>query len=361
MIAGHGGNVHEIAGRIGCAPADITDMSSNMNPLGPPPGLMRHLYENLDTITSLPQVDAGACVKAFADRHGLDPETVLAGNGTTQFIYTLPAAIGAGRMLIVAPTYADYADGCRMHRIPCEFFILRDRDDFVPDAAALEKRLAGFDTAVICNPNNPTGVLIPRSTLHSLCEAHPEKNFIIDESYMPFVPQGEGYSMAGCGLENVIVLNSMSKIFRLPGLRIGFIVASRDNIGRLRRYMMPWNVNSLAQKAILYLMNNQKETGVFVADSRRFLAEERDRLYAAFGASDRIRLFPSRTSYILCRLSPPHTAASLCRAMLEHRILLRNAGNFEGLSEQYVRISLKSRAVNEKLCRSLEAVLEAGR
>ena len=90
MIKGHGGNIFEVAQRLGCAPTDIYDMSSNVNPLGPPPGLVTSLIENIHTINALPEVDAGKAVRAFADRYDVDPDLVLAGNGTTQFIYSIP-------------------------------------------------------------------------------------------------------------------------------------------------------------------------------------------------------------------------------------------------------------------------------
>lgn len=349
MIIGHGGNTHEIALRLGCTPADIMDMSSNMNPMGPLPGLMAHLTKRLTNLTTLPQADARDCVAAFARRYGLSEPCVLAANGTTQFIYTLPLAMNIRRALIVGPTYADYADACRMHGVEHRFFLTRAADAFHPDMARLREIIPQVDTVFICNPNNPTGALIPREELISLCAYFPEKRFVIDESYMPFVGGRRNFTMADMGMPHLIVLNSMSKIFRIPGLRIGFLIAGSRAAERIRRYLMPWNVNSLAQTAILYLMEQAGAVERFIADTHRFLEGEMQYLHRSLAKTDAIRLFPSATSFVLARVREPHTADSVLHLALSHRILLRNCANFIGLNGSYIRISLKKHGTNALL------------
>jgi threonine-phosphate decarboxylase len=133
MITGHGGNVYQAARQLGCRAADILDMSSNVNPLGPMPGLAEHLAKRMERIAALPEADAAAMVRAFARSHGISAKTVLAANGSTQFIYTLPYALKARRVLVVAPTYADYADACRMHGVKgLRFLEASAENSFVP-------------------------------------------------------------------------------------------------------------------------------------------------------------------------------------------------------------------------------------
>jgi len=79
MIQGHGGNIYDVARRLGCKPFEIIDMSSNVNPLGPPPGLKEHLKENIDSITALPEVDAKDIANKFAHRYDIDSECVITG------------------------------------------------------------------------------------------------------------------------------------------------------------------------------------------------------------------------------------------------------------------------------------------
>ncbi len=130
MIQGHGGNIVAMAEQLGCRQDEIIDMSSNINLLGTMPGLIEHLRSRLDRIRVLPEVDGRAAVKAIAALLGVAEQRVLAGGGTTQFIYSACAALKSKRVLIVGPTYADYIDGCRVHDIDPEFFLAEAASGF---------------------------------------------------------------------------------------------------------------------------------------------------------------------------------------------------------------------------------------
>ncbi|MCP4344465.1 MAG: pyridoxal phosphate-dependent class II aminotransferase [Desulfobacterales bacterium] len=346
MINGHGGNIFDLAQKLGCAPSDIIDMSSNVNPLGPPPKLLNFLVEKISSVTTLPEVEAKKAISAFAGRYSVDPKVVLAGNGTTQFIYSLPLALKTENALIIGPTYADYEDACKMHNISYNCFILKEQAGFKPDMHLAEQSIKKADTVFICNPNNPTGVLIPAEELNILCKSHPNTSFVIDESYLPFVADGERHSMINSELSNVIVLNSMSKIFRIPGLRIGFIKSSEKIIEKLAGYSLPWSVNSLAQAAVVYLMEHKSETDAFIDNTRKFLDAEKKRFADMLENASGIKLFPSTTSFMLARLTGNHRADEICYALSCDKILIRNCANFKGLSDRFIRISLKTQEIN---------------
>lgn len=353
MINGHGGNIYAAAGRLGCRPEQIIDMSNNVNPLGPPPGLINFLKEQIQTITALPQVDAKDAIDSFSKWHAVDPEQVIAGNGSTQLIYTLPQALQTRKALILGPTYADYADACGMHHIDYEYLLARESHAFLPDLPKLKSQLQGVDTVFICNPNNPTGTLIDASELTGLCESFPTTFFIIDESYMPFVDKPTTASMLHCGLPNVIVLNSMSKIFRISGLRIGFMIASPQIVARMSRYRLPWNVNSLAQAAVVYLNEHHEAMQLFLQKTRRQARTEKKLLCQRLQDYANIKIFPSHTIFVLAKLCEDLAAGDVFQAMLLHRILLRNCANFVGLTHRFLRISLKAHEVNKYFAEKL--------
>jgi len=346
MIIGHGGNIYQIASKLGCAPSEIIDMSSNLNPLGAMPGLINFLKESLAEITTLPEADSAGAVTAFADRYNIGPELVIAGNGTTQFIYSIPIALGTKKALILGPTYSDYADACKMHNADYSYLITEESKSFEPDINRIEENISECDTIFICNPNNPTGALIPESGLESLCRSHPDIFFIIDESYMPFVKSGEKISMIRLGLPNVVVLNSMSKIFKIPGLRIGFLISSGNIIKKLKPFMLPWSVNSIAQAAVLYLMEKRGEVEAFIKKSRDFIETERKVFISRFENASSIKFFPSTTTFILARLYEDYTAENICSYMSQHKILIRDCSNFKGLSDSFIRVSLKTSEIN---------------
>jgi threonine-phosphate decarboxylase len=158
MIDGHGGNIYQLAQRLACRPSDISDMSANVNPLGPMPALIAHLKASISSaIAALPDVDAGGIVGAFSRFYGIDPRQVMAGNGTTELIYLIPRALNVKKALVVGPTYSDYRDACSMNQVACDHLICREKDDFVPDVQAIRQAAATADLVFLCNPNNPTG------------------------------------------------------------------------------------------------------------------------------------------------------------------------------------------------------------
>jgi len=226
------------------------------------------------------------------------------------------------------------------------YLIAEESKSFVPDINQIEDNISECDTVFICNPNNPTGALIPASELESLCRSHPGIFFIIDESYMPFVKSGEKKSMISLGLPNVVVLNSMSKIFKIPGLRIGFLISSEKIIKKLEPFMLPWSVNSIAQAAVLYLMEKRGDVKAFIKKSRDFIETERKVFIERFKDVSSIKLFPSTTTFILARLYEDYKAEDICSYMSQHKILIRDCSNFKGLSDRFIRVSLKTRDIN---------------
>jgi len=355
MITGHGGNIYELAKRLECNPLDIVDMSSNVNPLGPLPGVEKTITDNIRSITALPEVDAVGIIRSFSERYGIDPSLVLSGNGSTQLIYTIPRALGSKKALIVGPTYADYADACIMNNVEYDFLISEESKSFAPDLEKIADHLDGVDTIFICNPNNPTGVLISGDKIETLCRSFPEKHFIIDESYLPFVETSKKESMLRRRVPNVIVLNSMSKIFRIPGLRIGFLISSRDIIEKHMRYAMPWSVNSLAHAVVNYLMTNRDVVDAFVQETRTMLEAEKNRFLDAFKNVEGLMLYPSTTSFLLGKLKDK-TSKTVCAALADQGILIRNCANFQGLSNAFIRISLKTPEVNSMLMEKLGTI-----
>lgn len=356
MIQGHGGNVASVAARLGCKPDEIVDMSSNINPLGVVPGLLEHLRQRLDTVMSLPEVDAGAAVAGIADILGIDAGRVLMGTGSTQFIYTACPALGSKKVLIVGPTYADYTSSCQMHGIVPDYFLAEPGDNFQVNCEKLAEKAREFDTVFICNPNNPTGSLIPHQELLALCKRLPQTRFIIDESYLPFAPEKIDQSMTGCAPDNVLVLWSLSKIYGIPGLRAGFLIGSAAVADQFRRYMQPWCANSLAQEAIGYLAANKQMLEEFINKTKLYLAKEmatfRTQL-AGCGAT----LYPSVTPYQLIGLPQGHTAEEVCERLVGDRLLIRNCSNFHGLDSGYVRISLKKPEINQMAARLFVAAV----
>jgi len=360
MIIGHGGNTAALAQELGCSAKDIIDMSANLNPLGPPERIKTVIQRNLSAIHALPEPDARSMASGFARYHGIDPDTVIAGSGTTWFIYTLPKALDAKKVVILGPTYADYADACAMHGIAPGFCMAREAQGFLPDLKSLSDMAARADLVFICNPNNPTGVLVEKEFITTLARRHPDVCFVVDESYLPFVERAGDISLIpDTSYDNLLVLSSMSKIFTIPGLRTGFLSGAKHLVDRIMQYYQPWSVNALAQVVITDIFDHPEQIAPFYEKTRACIAAEKQHFLDA--VSDLKGLVPvsGHTCFILANLLC-HTAADVCRQVGTDRILIRDCSNFKGLGHRYVRFSLKDRKTNMALAGSIQKALARG-
>jgi threonine-phosphate decarboxylase len=359
MIIGHGGNIQDLAKKTGCAVDDIVDMSSNLNPLGPPEDIEKVICDNLIKIKSLPEVDAASMRKGFANFHGIDQSQVIAGNGTTFFIYTIPKALASKKVLIAGPTYSDYKDACIMHKIDFQHCIAKDSNQFDPDIDEISRMAKQADTVFICNPNNPTGALILREKLEYLIQKHSDIVFIVDESYLPFVDGANEYSLVSkSGYKNLIVLSSMSKIFRIPGLRTGFLSAAPGICEKIMAYYQPWSVNALAQAVIQHIFNHPERIEPFYKATREYIKAEKQVFLESLKNVQGINFFDTRTYFILARLTDKLKSKDFCEQIGRHKILIRDCSNFFGLSDQYVRFSLKQRKINLRLAQLIKQVMK---
>jgi threonine-phosphate decarboxylase len=155
----------------------------------------------------------------------------------------------------------------------------------------------------------------------------------------------------------MIILNSMSKIFRIPGLRIGFLISSPNIVEKFAHYALPWSANSLAQVAVHYLMENRSETETFIQETRVFLEKEKKQFLSAFEHVPGIRVFSSTTSFVLAKLLGNHNAEDVYEYLVQRRILIRNCANFKGLSNHFFRVAFKTREINSMLNDHLLAFL----
>lgn len=359
MIIGHGGNMKGLAERLGCSVEEIADMSSNLNPLGPPQTIEKVIYDNLFKIRSLPAPDAVHMRKGFANFHGIDEKNVVAGNGTTWFIYTIPKALGSKKVLIAGPTYSDYRDACLMYNIDFQHCLAKDAHLFDPNIDEISQMAKTADTVFICNPNNPTGSLVSRDKLEYLLQKHTDTVFIIDESYLPFVDQAKEVSLVSrVEYENLIVLSSMSKIFTIPGLRTGFLSAARNLADKIMAFYQPWSVNALAQAVIEHIFDHPETIEPFYRKTRDYIKTEKTRFVESLNPVDGVKLFDSSTYFILARLSGRTRSKEFCERIGRHKILIRDCSNFFGLSDHYVRFSLKERQINDRLAALIKQVLK---
>lgn len=330
MIEGHGDDRYRYDGIQ-------ADFSSNVPAGVDHEGLYHFLRERLTVIEHYPEPEPFTLERALAARHGIAPESVLATNGATEAIY-LTAHLTAGATTeIVQPTFAEYADACRLygHRI---------------SSVDAPWHPTG-KTLWCCNPNNPTGTAFDAERLLRTVDAHPDTLFVIDRSYAAFTLRPTLSVAEAVGRKNLVLIHSMTKRYAVPGLRLGYLTAHPTLCARLRRLRMPWSVHALAIEAGLYLL----EHGAPMPPLAELLAETR-RLAEALRATGRFEPQPTDTHFLTVEIRGTGTAQELKEWLaVEHGILIRDASNFEGLTARHFRIAAQTPAENDALLQALKA------
>lgn len=351
-MSGHGGNIRQLAAQIGCNPEEILDFSANINPLGPPEYIWNVLARSIPDIVHYPDPEARELVHAIAEHYCLQAEQIVPGNGTSELLFAAIRAFGVDRAVIPVPSYIDYQKACARAGVAVHPVLLQAEDDFQPDLTLLAAKLQDGDLVIIGQPNNPTGRMADRQQLLDLADAQPKVLFLVDEAFAGFVP--DYTSLAGFR-DNIITLCSLTKLFAVPGLRLGFLAASAKICHVLRQQLSPWSVNSLAQAAGTAMVNDQE----YILKSREVVRRNRDLLCTELEKISAIRFFPSTANFLLLHLSVEINAAQLAdRLLSSSRIAVRVCANYQGLDDSYLRVAVRDRTENEQLAAALQAILQ---
>jgi cobyric acid synthase CobQ/L-threonine-O-3-phosphate decarboxylase len=350
----HGGNLRQLARAAGKAEADLLDFSANINPLGPPDWLRSVIGATVSKVTHYPDPDCTALVEALAGRYGVGADELVAGNGATELLYLLPRALDRTQAVVFVPAYVDYARAALQAGLTVES---RPVPGWEAEAAgetgeAAEDRLR--DAVVFLGrPNNPTGAVWDAEELRRLAATEPAALFVVDEAFGDFV---EGFdSLTFKRPSNVAVLLSLTKMFAIPGLRLGALVADAALIRRIRALQPPWSVNGLAQAVGVAAARDAEHP----RQARAYVRAERERLGAGLRGLSGLTVYPGEANFLLVRIDRPGLdAPTLARRLLQGGIAIRVCENFTGLDRRFFRVAVRTEAENDRLLDALDGAWE---
>jgi threonine-phosphate decarboxylase len=345
----HGALDLEELRRYGLDPETVLDFSANVNPYGPSEKVREAIARV--RIDRYPDRECLALRRALANSEGVPITHVLAGNGASEIIWLTALAFAepGERVLVLGPTYCEYARGPLLQRarvITCQ---CREEADFVPDLQRINEQLAtlGPRLAFICNPNNPTGAVLAPATIADWAQEFPGTLFVVDEAYLPFAV-GLG-SAADFPLQNLLVVRSMTKDCGLAGLRLGYAIGQPDMIAALRQMQPPWSVNAMAQAAGVAALADtahRRKTLDWVGAAKQELVRGLRRAG--------LNCLPSATHFFLVRA--PHNDGSAFRhQLLQSGIVVRDCTSFE--LPGFVRIATRQPPDNDRLLKAVAEVL----
>lgn len=371
--ASHGGQVWAAARQLGLSPGQILDFSANLNPFGPPPAVMECLRRNLSSVAWYPEPHAAALKRRLAEAAGRPPGEVAVGNGASELIYLSAQVLRPRKALIVSPTFGEYERALRFAGVAApvaveRFYLAVPRHGGEPFRLPVDRLLArlrcgSVDLVVVCNPNNPTGTLVAGDDLAAISRAARAQGawLLLDASFLDFLPAPE-VGLPPEPWDRLIILKSLTKLYCLPGLRLGYMVAPADLVAAVEAARDPWSVNALAQIAGLQCLREE----AYVARTREALPRFRRGLEDGLRWLGRsclpgLEVYPSAANFLLGRVpAAAGGAASLASRLVGRGILIRVAADFVPLDETYFRLAVRLPEENDRLLAQLQALFSAG-
>ena len=349
MPEAHGGNLEATARRLGCDPAQLLDASASLAPF-PLPWAARWALHRAP-LHPYPDRGAAALRQRLAAVHAVDPAAVLPGNGAAElFTWAARDAAELGTSLLPQPGFADYQRALRcwggaIRTAPLPLAWDQDFPQPLPP-------LGAAPVLWLTNPHNPTGQLWSRASLEPLLQRH--RLVICDEAFLPLVPGGERQSLIPlvASHPNLVVIRSLTKLYGIAGLRLGYAIAQPQRLQRWAAWRDPWPVNAVAAAVAQALLRSPQAHQRWCQSVQRWSAREGAWLQAQLGRVDGITPLPSAANYLLLRAE--RSLLPLREALEQrHRILLRDCRSFEGLGECWLRLGTQSRGRNRRIVAAL--------
>ena len=330
----------------------VLDFSASINPLGPPRAALEAYHASVAEISSYPPAYPRHLEAALALWLGVEPEWVLAGNGSTQLIYLLARVLKPRLPVIVTPTFSEIANSLIVEGIePRALNTTRDQNFQLYPEAAIKCLRDGADAIFIGRPNSPTGTMMTldeAAEIAAECQSR-DSWCVFDEAFIDFVQDARSSVAFAEKNRRCIVLRSVTKIFALPGLRVGCVVGHPDAIGKLRDAIEPWSVNAVADhvtRACLDVADG------FVRETREFVSVEVARMADALSRLPGIHVFPSVANFMMMEVEGERIPGAFGKHLFEHGIGVRDLRGLPGCRVGLYRIRIRSKSDNDRFLKA---------
>lgn len=361
MLNSHGGDIYKASKVYGFKKEDILDFSANINPLGVPLDLKDTIVSNIDNLVNYPDTECMELRAEIACSLNISTDDIITGNGASEIIFLLFDILRPEKVIIPAPAFSEYAKAAGQYGAEIKYFELKEQDYYKLNIDELIAQMTdGVNTIFLCNPNNPTSTLVSKADLLELIRYARDKNIIviIDEAFIELTEGGNSNSMVECIREydNLFIVRAFTKLFAIPGLRLGYGIGNPALIRKMWEKKIPWSVNSFACVLGEFLCESKD----YLTQTAQWISEERKWFYDELKRIEKLKVFQPETNFVLIKLLDNSLTSDMIKDILAARgILIRDASNFVFLNNRFFRVAIKGRSSNIKLLNALKEVLES--
>ena len=349
----HGGNIYKKAKELGIREEQIMDYSANISPLGIPEHIRQAMVDAIGGTINYPDPDCTRLREAISAQDRVQEDQIACGNGGADLLYRLAFGLKPGKVLLPVPAFVEYEEAMTAAgaQIVCEPMdeMFRIRED-ITDRITEE-----IDLVILCNPNNPTGLLTGREQVLAVLDRARACGcrVLVDECFLEICREEAAYTVKPYLKEypNLMILKSFTKLYAIPGVRLGYLLSGDPGVIRkVNRAGQAWSVSHIAQCAGVAALEHPEYKEAVIAAVERELAYMKEEMRAL-----PLTLYDGRANYLFFRTPG---VSDLDRRMEKRGIMIRNCGNYRHLGDDYWRVAVKSHEENVILLRELRAALE---
>ena len=333
----------------------IYDFSVNTKPFGLSEKVKKSIIESIDEIKRYPDTESRELISDISEYHGIDKKYIVCGNGAADVIFRAVKAINPENALIIAPTFSEYERALREAGSNVDIYILR-YPMYITEEVINDIEYSKYDLIFLCNPNNPTGILLDSRNIYKIvenCHRAGTKLFI-DECFMDMTDENNSVINLCDRYNDIYILKSLTKMYAMPGLRVGYAISSDvDMIEKIRNTGQPWSVNTLAGKAASAALKDNDYRNKLInhlTAERRYMKEG----LKALG----FEVWDSKANYVFFRV---FDKIKLDKELERYGIMIRNCEKMYGLGQGFYRVCIGLRQDNEYLLKSMESVVSGYR
>ncbi|WP_318616962.1 pyridoxal phosphate-dependent aminotransferase [Sporosarcina sp. YIM B06819] len=337
----HGANPHHVYATVGIdLPARVLDFSENVNPAGPPQAVREMWPELLADIGAYPDPAGEPFLAEVANFHEVAKSSVFVGNGAAELLALVAERYRGKRAIVVHPTFSEYEATLTAKQVEIVRVVAVETDGFKLPLREVKQAMSSAAVLYLCTPNNPTGVIPERDVLHDiiLYGAEVGCDIVLDEAFIDFVDETLSFIPAITEHPHVIVVRSMTKMYAIPGIRLGYVVASPTVIAGIKGLAPHWNVNGIAARIGAVCLAEES----FRQQAIQYSNQQREQLTAFLKANNCI-VTDSVTNFLSFKVGQD-AANELYRDLLARGIVLRHSENFRGMDGKWFRIGMKNEA-----------------
>ncbi len=344
----HGGNIFDYSKRLNILPKDIIDSSASLIPFSTPKFLLNAIkreFENKN-FRYYPDKNFQELRESIGSFHNIDPDNIMPGNGASELITWIGyEASKLGINCLPIPCFSDYERSLRCWN--ANYIFAKLPQNWTNKNPQTFPLMPKSDVLWITNPHNPTGQLWSKESLKRLLFNH--KLIICDEAFLSITPEGEKESLISLtkDFENLIVIRSLTKLFSIAGLRLGYMIGNKEILNKLKEKRDPWPMNTFAIKAGITLLRNKKEYEKWIKKIHTWIKTEKNFMSFEIERVNGLTVLNSSTNFFLIKSA--NSMIPNIKYLENKGILIRECSSFRSLSNKWARISIQKHAQNKKI------------